>query len=107
MGDEQRYFKIPVKGETYTFAPVPSEDLERAVVIFNMKVSPFKTMKAITNILEPLTSEEDWGKLTDRLVDKEIGVRELVDVFHEVIRRQSSDKPAKKTAARKRAAGAE
>lgn len=108
MGDEQQYFKIPVKGTTYTFTPVPAEDLERAVVIFEMKISPFKKMKAITNALQSRLSEEEWGELTDRLVEGEIGITELADVFHEIIRRQSkaaTDKPAKKTAARKRATG--
>ena len=108
MDDEQRYFKIPVKGTTYTFTPIPNEDVERAVVIFEMKISPFKKMKAITNALQPRLSEEEWEKLTDRLVEGEIGIVELTETFHEIIRRQSqaaSGKPAKKAAARKRATG--
>lgn len=106
MDDEQRYFKIPVKGETYTFKPVAPDDLERMVVIFNMGIGTMKMMKAITNMLQPLLSEGEWDRLTDRLVGREIGVRELVDAFQEVIKRQTEDKPAKKSTARKRAAGA-
>lgn len=106
MGDEQQYLKIPVKGETYTFKPVPPDDLERMVVIFNMGISPMRMMKAVTNTLQPLLSEEEWDRLTDRLVNREIGIRELVDAFQAVIKRQATDKPAKKTAARKRTSGA-
>lgn len=91
MGDEKHY-TIQIKGKAYRFRPLPTEDLERVIMIRNMNVSEMKTIKALTRVLATSAGPEQWDEITDRYVAKEVELTDFtVDVFQKLIKRQDKD----------------
>ena len=93
MDDTKRY-KIQIKGTAYSFSPIPDEDLGKIQVIFNMNASAAKTLKALTRILKNSAGAEQWDALTDRLIDDEIGLEEIIKPAREILKRQVKDRTA-------------
>lgn len=93
MGDE-KYYTIQIKGKAYRFKPLPTEDLERVIMIRSMSVSEMKTIRALTRVLSTAAGPEQWDDITDRYVAKEIDLTDFtVDVFQKLIKRQDKDAP--------------
>lgn len=91
MGDSKQY-TIQIKGTAYRFKPIPDDDIVRVQLIFNMNASPTKTVKAITRILKASAGDEQWDLLTDRLIEEEISLQDMVVTpVKELVKRQTKD----------------
>lgn len=92
MDDDTKRYKIQIKGTAYTFAPLPDEDLVKLQLIFNMSASPAKTVKALTRVLKASTGDLQWDELTDRLINDELTLEEMVvKPVKELMKRQTKD----------------
>lgn len=95
MDDSSKYYTIQIKGTAYRFAPIPTDDLERLIMVMNMNAGALKTVKAVTSALKAAAGAEQWDAITDRLISKEL---ELTDVTSEllkkIMKRQGKDAPA-------------
>lgn len=93
--DDDKQYTIQIKGTAYKFRPIPDEDLARIQLVFNMNASLPKTLKAITRLLKESVGGEQWDALTDRLIDKEITLDEMVSLpIKRLVERQVKDAKA-------------
>lgn len=93
MGDD-KYYTIQVKGTAYRFEPLAQEQLAKFAIVANMGASPTKTIKVLTHVLGKSAGAEQWDAITDRLIDDEIVMKDLVEVFGKLVKRQNKDAPA-------------
>lgn len=92
--DDTKQYKIQIKGTAYTFQPFPDEDIVKIQLVFNMNASTMKTIKAVTRILRDSAGVQQWDELTDRLIDGEITLEDLVKPVKELLKRQARDRAA-------------
>lgn len=92
MGDEQKYFTIQVKGEAYRFTPVSEDDSVMIQTLVSMGAGQNKLLKGLMRILRDASTEEQWDKLSDRVVDREISLPEMMGAF-----KRLSERTAKAT----------
>lgn len=98
MGDEkQTYFTIQLRGKAYRFKPIPTDDLERVVVVGNMGQNKIKVLKVMMHVLERSAGEEQWDEITDRLIAEELTTAEVSYKLFETIQERML-KAAKKSA---------
>lgn len=94
MDDDTKRYKIQIKGTAYTFAPISDDDIGMIHLVFNMNASTAKTLKALTKIMKESTGSQQWDELTDRLIEKEITLEDLVKPLKELLKRQTKDRVA-------------
>lgn len=92
MGDD-KYYTIQVKGTAYRFEPMPPEEMAKFAIVANMGASPTKTIKVLTHVLGKAAGPEQWDAITDRLINDEIVMKDLVDLFGKLVKRQNKDAP--------------
>lgn len=93
--DDTKTFKIQLKGKAYDWAPITSEQLERMQLVLAMGASPERILRVITRILESSAGEQQWETLSDRIVDGEIGMEDLVDHLQKIAQKQAKDTKAR------------
>jgi hypothetical protein len=96
--DDTKQYKIQIKGVAYTFSAMPDDDLANLQLIFNMNASVTKVLKAVTRVLRDSAGAEAWDELTDRLINKEITLDEMVTgPVKKLIERQVKDRKTDKS----------
>lgn len=90
--DDTKHYTVQLKGTAYRFKPIPADDLALVIYVINMNVSGAKLLKAVSKILAESAGPEQWDALTDRLISKELDVRELtVGLLERLMKRQGKD----------------
>lgn len=97
MGDEQKYFTIQVKGEAMRFAPISDKEATMVQTLSAMGVSHSKVLKGLMAVLQRASSEEQWERLSDRVVSLEVSLQDIMNVFKRLSERTAKNAPAPDT----------
>jgi len=93
--DDTKTFKIQLKGRAYDWAPITPAQLERMQLVLAMDASSERILRVITRIVAASAGPEQWETLSDRIVDGEIGMDDLVEHLHKVAQRMAKDTKAR------------
>ncbi|MFI8294026.1 hypothetical protein ACIGBL_33310 [Streptomyces sp. NPDC085614] len=93
--DDTKTFKIQLKGKAYDWRPITSEQLERLQLVIAMQASNERMLRVVARILAESAGPEQWETLSDRIVDGEISMSELLDHLQKVAARQAKDAKAR------------
>lgn len=91
MGDEQKYFTIQVKGEAMRFAPIPTDAAVMVQTLVSMGAGQNKILKGLMSVLEESSGEEQWDRLTDRVVSREVSLEDIMNVFKRLTERTAKN----------------
>lgn len=96
--DDTKQYTIQIKGTAYKFKPLPEDDLARIQLVLNMNASVTKVLKAVTRMLRDSAGAEVWDELTDRLINEEVTLDEIVTApIKKLIERQVKDRKTDKS----------
>ena len=82
MGDT---FTFQIKGEAARFAPISEDNIEMLHTLYSMGAPGLKIYKAMMTVLRECSSEEQWERLTDRVVEKQIGSKEIAEAIKKLM----------------------
>lgn len=88
MDNEPKTFKIQFKGTAYTFAEIPADDYTTLTVVLNMHASPLKAASSLFKVLSASAGADQWDKITDRFVAREVVVEDFVKLFETILKKQ-------------------
>lgn len=88
MGDDkQQYFTIQVKGEAMRFTPISSDDSIMVQTLVAMEAGQSKIFRGLMRILKDASTEEQWDRLSDRVVNRELALPEIMNIFKRLTER--------------------
>jgi len=90
-------YKIPVKGTTYDFHELPTEETSRLVLVLDMAPSPHTIAKALFTTLAKAAGDGVWDQITERFVAQDIDLDDVTDIFRRLTQRMAKSAKARKT----------
>lgn len=97
MGDEQKYFTIQVKGEAMRFTPISQDEAIMVQTLVAMDAGQNKVFKGLMATLRRASSEEQWDRLSDRVVSLEVSLQDIMNVFKRLTERTAKNAPTPDT----------
>lgn len=92
MGDEpSKYFTIQVKGEAMRFTPIPDDEAKMVATLVAMDAGQSKIFKGLMAVLRRASSEEQWERLSDRVVSLDVRLEDIMNVFKRLTERTRKD----------------
>ena len=91
MGDEQKYFTIQVKGEAMRFTPISTPEAVMVQTLVAMDAGQNKIFKGLMAVLRRASTEEQWERLSDRVVSLEVSLEDIMNIFKRLTERTHKD----------------
>jgi len=96
--DDVTHYTIQIKGTAYRFAPLPTDDIKRIMVMSQLDPTGLRSFKVLAQALAASAGPEQWGAILDRYVAREVTEAEITSaVFGRLIKRQNADEEKRST----------
>ena len=78
-------------------APISTEEAVMVQTLVSMGASQGKILKGLMAVLHRASSEEQWERLSDRVVSLEVSLQDIMNVFKRLTERTAKNAPAPDT----------